>query len=258
MTTPTEIEALPTATEAALCCMIISNPGGGERPHAWQKRVNDLIRAQRDALTALQAEREELALAICGGEDAPGYANAQTVETLVAVARSNGNAHMQTINQLLKLQADRDALRAEQDQAEQRGYANAMEAERKLHEDALETLAAERAAAVARAEAAEATIARLIAELAEARETLRMFKAWDFPGDLQDMAVQLEAEKARAPTLAEALAVPEVAKLVEALKAIAEQKKTDELETEYDAECVSFEDGFDMCIDVARAAIKRP
>jgi hypothetical protein len=58
MTTPTDIEALPTATEAALCCMIISNPGGGERPHAWQKRVNDLIRAQRDALTALQAERD--------------------------------------------------------------------------------------------------------------------------------------------------------------------------------------------------------
>jgi hypothetical protein len=62
MTTTTEIEALPTATEAALCCMIISNPGGGERPHAWQKRVNDLIRAQRDALTALQAERDEARL----------------------------------------------------------------------------------------------------------------------------------------------------------------------------------------------------
>ena len=34
--------------ECALVCMIVSNPGGGERPHAWQKRVNDLIRALRD------------------------------------------------------------------------------------------------------------------------------------------------------------------------------------------------------------------
>jgi hypothetical protein len=85
---------------------------------------------------------------------------------------------------------------------------------------ALTALQAERDAAVARAEAAEATIARLIAELAEAWETLRMFKAWDFPGDLQDMAVQLEAEKARAPTLAEALAVPEVASLVEIMTRI--------------------------------------
>jgi hypothetical protein len=50
------------------------------------------------------------------------------------------------------LLAERDALRDERDQAEQRGYANAMEAERKLHEDALETLAAERDAALARAE----------------------------------------------------------------------------------------------------------
>lgn len=42
-------------TEAALCCMIVSNPGGGERPHAWQKRVNDLIRSQRDEIARLRA-----------------------------------------------------------------------------------------------------------------------------------------------------------------------------------------------------------
>ena len=34
--------------ECALVCMIVSNPGNRERPHAWQKRVNDLIRALRD------------------------------------------------------------------------------------------------------------------------------------------------------------------------------------------------------------------
>jgi hypothetical protein len=39
--------------------------------------------AERDRM---REEREQLALAICGGEDAPGYANAQTVATLVGNA----------------------------------------------------------------------------------------------------------------------------------------------------------------------------
>lgn len=39
--------------ECALVCMIVSNPTGTVRPNAWQKRVNDLIRALRD-------ERNEL------------------------------------------------------------------------------------------------------------------------------------------------------------------------------------------------------
>jgi hypothetical protein len=103
MTTPTEIEALPTATEAALCCMIISNPGGGERPHAWQKRVNDLIRAQCDALTALQAERDD-----------------QTVKRAEKAEEEREKDHAEinlkadfidkTINQLAAAQVDREAL----------------------------------------------------------------------------------------------------------------------------------------------------
>ena len=46
---------------------------------------------------------------------------------------------------------------------------------------------------------------------------------------------------------------PAGAKAEEALANIASQKKTDELETEYEAECVDFEAGYDVCIDVARA-----
>jgi hypothetical protein len=49
--------------QCAVVCMIVSNPGGGERPYAWQKRVNDLIRALRDERnafrTALALERGE-------------------------------------------------------------------------------------------------------------------------------------------------------------------------------------------------------
>lgn len=41
----------------ALICMIVSNPGGKERPHAWQKTVNDLIRA-------LQKERNDKNVAL--------------------------------------------------------------------------------------------------------------------------------------------------------------------------------------------------
>lgn len=50
--------------ETALCCMIVSNPTGGERPHAWQKRVNDHMRAQAAEIARLTAERDELAGAL--------------------------------------------------------------------------------------------------------------------------------------------------------------------------------------------------
>ena len=50
----------PTSTEAAICCMIVSNPCGGMQPHGWQKRVNDLIRAQDQELTTLRAEQAML------------------------------------------------------------------------------------------------------------------------------------------------------------------------------------------------------
>ena len=59
----------------------------------------------------LTAERDRLALAICGGEDAPGYANAQTVETLEHVAKQNQQSHGETINSLLAAEAERARLR---------------------------------------------------------------------------------------------------------------------------------------------------
>jgi hypothetical protein len=46
-----------------------------------------------------------------------------------------------------------------------------------------------------------------------------------------------------------------VAKLVEALEEIAKQKRTDELDNEYEVECADFEDGYDFCVDRARAAL---
>ncbi len=42
-------------TEAAICCMLVTNPGGGQRPHAWQQRVNDLIRAQKAQIAKMNA-----------------------------------------------------------------------------------------------------------------------------------------------------------------------------------------------------------
>ena len=64
-----------------------------------------------DRIEALTAERERLALAICGGEDAPGYANAQTVETLEHVAKQNQQSHGETINSLLAAKAENARLR---------------------------------------------------------------------------------------------------------------------------------------------------
>jgi hypothetical protein len=63
----------------------------------------------------------------------------------------------------------------------------------------------------------------------------------------QDMLRALAAER---DTLA-----ARVKELEDALREIASQKKTDELETEYDVECADFEGGYDACIDRARAAL---
>lgn len=50
-----------TSDEAcAIVCMLVSDPWD-ERPHAWQKRVNDLIRALRDERNEL---RKKLSTAI--------------------------------------------------------------------------------------------------------------------------------------------------------------------------------------------------
>ena len=77
-------------------------------PAPWLERA---VTEAADCIENLQAERERLALAICGGEDAPGYANAQTVETLEHVAKQNQQAHGATINSLLAAEAENARLR---------------------------------------------------------------------------------------------------------------------------------------------------
>lgn len=47
-----------------------------------------------------------------------------------------------------------------------------------------------------------------------------------------------------------------IERLEAALREIARQKRTDELETEYDVEVADFEGGYDACIDRARAALE--
>ncbi len=50
---------------------------------------------------------------------------------------------------------------------------------------------------------------------------------------------------------------PDVAVLVEALRQIAKQKRTDELDTEYDVDIADFEGGYDEFINRARVALAR-
>ena len=73
--------------------------------------VETLCGEAADRIEQLTTERDRLALAICGGEDAPGYANAQTVETLEHVAKQNQQAHGATINSLLAAEAENARLR---------------------------------------------------------------------------------------------------------------------------------------------------
>ena len=70
--------------------------------------------AAADRIAALEAERERLALAICGGEDAPGYANAQTVEALEKVANDNAAHGSWLIDRIAALEAQLSARPAHQ------------------------------------------------------------------------------------------------------------------------------------------------
>lgn len=45
----------------AVACMIVSNPGGGERDEGWQRRVNDVIRALRMRLNETEAALRDIA-----------------------------------------------------------------------------------------------------------------------------------------------------------------------------------------------------
>lgn len=74
----------------------------------WKTSSDEYERLFRNAeakVAELTLERERLALAICGGEDAPGYANAQTVKTLEKVARDNFRDTMEQVNRTLAAEA---------------------------------------------------------------------------------------------------------------------------------------------------------
>jgi len=82
-----------------------------ERLLDWPYQGETMAHEAADRIEQLTAERERLALTICGGEDAPGYANAQTVETLEHVAKQNQQYHGATINSLRAAEVERDRLR---------------------------------------------------------------------------------------------------------------------------------------------------
>lgn len=78
---------------------------GGHRPTDDELEAAARIEQQAATIARLEGERERLALAICGGEDAPGYANAQTVEALEKVARDNASAAMWQIDRTMTAEA---------------------------------------------------------------------------------------------------------------------------------------------------------
>lgn len=103
-----------TTTEAPE--RITYNPGyrvtyHGSDPSRGYVYVRDDLHTA--AAAAHDEDRARLAVAICGGEDLPGYANSASTEELVRIARRSHSDHMETIDRLLKAQAERDALAAQ-------------------------------------------------------------------------------------------------------------------------------------------------
>jgi hypothetical protein len=87
-------------------CMTCRGPRGAPEPYGCSDCLNTGYCGEwHNQMHELREERERLALAICGGEDAPGYANAQTVDTLEEVARDSANATMAHINHTLAVEA---------------------------------------------------------------------------------------------------------------------------------------------------------
>jgi phosphosulfolactate phosphohydrolase-like enzyme len=85
------------------------------------------------------------------------------------------------------------------------------------------------------------------------REATTMPPGWaDAHALYSDAADEIEALRQRAEA-----AEAERDRLAEYLGRIARQKRSDELETEADVEYADFTDGFDACVNVARAAALR-
>ena len=88
----------------------------------------------------------------------------------------------------------------------------------------------------------------LLTARAELDTTQTQLGDWIVRADEANVKVEtLDAELARVRARGE--------RLVEALEDIAKQKRTDELDTEYDVEVADFEGGYDAVINVARAAL---
>ena len=118
-----------TTTEAPE--RITYNPGyrvtyHGSDPSRGYVYVRDDLHTA--AAAAHDEDRARLAVAICGGEDLPGYANSASTEELVRIACRSHSDHMETIDRLLKAQAKRGALAAQLAAAEARARSSALDA----------------------------------------------------------------------------------------------------------------------------------
>ena len=87
--------------------------------------------------------------------------------------------------------------------------------------------------------------------MSDVSELVKRIDEWDrcYPGN---MNIEMLVNDCRSALTAQQA---EIGRLREALGVIARQKKTLELETEYDVECADFEEGYDAIIDIARAAL---
>lgn len=72
----------------------------------------DMLQRAYSAITALRAERQQLAEAICGGEDFPGLLASTSVEALVEIARKGQRDHSAMIDDITDLLAERDEWKA--------------------------------------------------------------------------------------------------------------------------------------------------
>jgi len=80
-------------------------------PALWPDEAADMLTTIAAENATLRDRAYKLAVAICGGEDAPGYADSIDVETLEDMARELNRVHMENadeIDELATLRAERD------------------------------------------------------------------------------------------------------------------------------------------------------
>ena len=132
--TPTPLSMTPEQRAKLVDWLMIPCAETSDMDATNMEAAADQLEADGLALAAAQDRAYHLAVAIMGGEDAPGLADSLPTEMLEILARSNFQRHSEDIDRLAAAQAEIARLTAALDTAREDGMREAMRIAKTIEE----------------------------------------------------------------------------------------------------------------------------